>query len=56
MDYFKEGNIELIVSSNQQLKTIKLINNIKGSYFDLIKLKQNESSTIHYLNWLRLNS
>lgn len=57
MNYFKDIDIELTVSSNQQLKTIKLINNFKPtSYFDIIKLKQKDISSSHFLNWIILNS
>jgi hypothetical protein len=57
MNYFKESDIELTVSSNQQLKTIKLVKNSKPiTYFDVFKLKQKASVTSHYLEWIRLNS
>lgn len=57
MYYFKDSDIELVVSSNQHLKTIKLVNNQKStSYFDLIKLKQKKNSETNFVNWVTLNS
>jgi predicted metalloprotease with PDZ domain len=57
MNYFKDVDIELVVSSNQQLKAIKLLKNVKPvSYFDVLKLKQKDNSSIHFLKWITLNS
>lgn len=57
MNYFKDHDIELTVSSNQQLKTIKLVkNSTSTSYFDVIKLKQKAKLSTHFSNWFALNS
>jgi hypothetical protein len=57
MNYFKDSDIELTVSSNQQLKKITLINNLRPvTYFDSLKLKQNTLESIPFINWLKLNS
>lgn len=57
MIYFKDHDIELTVSSNQQLKTIKLVKNLKPtSYFDVIKLKHKANLSTHFSNWFTLNS
>jgi predicted metalloprotease with PDZ domain len=56
-NYFKDVDIELTVSSNQQLKTIKLGNYSKSiSYFDTIKLKQKVNLSTHFSNWIAINS
>lgn len=57
MQYFKESDIELTVSSNQRLKIIKLVKNSKPiSYFITLKLKQKDASSIDYKRWIELNS
>ena len=57
MTYFKSDDIELIVSSNQKIKTIKLSNIQKSiTYFDTLKLKQKGNSLINFETWLQINS
>ena len=57
MNYFKDSEIELTVSSNQKLKVIKLPIVLKPvTYFDLFKLKQNIIDNQNYLKWVSLNS
>ena len=58
MNYFKDSEIELTVSSNQQLKTIKLIRSLKPiTYFDTLKLKhQTDAASIHFEKWLNNNA
>ena len=57
MTYFKSDDIELMVSSNQKIKTIKLSNIQKSiTYFDTLKLKQKGNSLINFETWLQLNS
>jgi predicted metalloprotease with PDZ domain len=57
MQYFKETDIELTVSSNQQLKTIKLVKSSKPiTYFDTLKLKQKDINSLNYKRWIELNS
>jgi predicted metalloprotease with PDZ domain len=57
MNYFKEGDIELTVSSNQQLKTVTLkLSGNKNTYFDTLKLIQIDNSSLNFETWLSLNS
>jgi predicted metalloprotease with PDZ domain len=57
MNYFKDSEIELTISSNQQLKSIKLVKDSKPiTYFDLLKLKQQDKSSQNFTKWLKLNS
>ncbi|MGZ5263485.1 MAG: M61 family metallopeptidase, partial [Kaistella sp.] len=57
MNYFKEEEIEITVSSNQNLKQIKLIKSSKSvSYFDVFKLKQKDEVSTVFSIWLQLNS
>ena len=57
MQYYKESDLVLTVSSNQQLKTLKLVKNSKPlTYFDVLKLKQKDIGSINYKRWIELNS
>lgn len=57
MTYFKDSEIELTVSSNQQLKQLKLVKNSKPvTYFDSLKLKQQTEVSSNFSKWLKLNS
>ena len=57
MNYFKDEDIELTISSNQQLKTIKVLKSEKKlSYFDTFKLKQNGIPHSNFNQWVLLNS
>lgn len=57
MNYFKDSEIELTVSSNQQLKQLKLVKNSKlVTYFDVLKLKQKVDASNSFSKWLKLNS
>ncbi len=57
INYFRDADVEIIVSSNQQLKTIKLTKSIKPvSYFDALKLKQSSTSSENFTAWIKLNS
>jgi predicted metalloprotease with PDZ domain len=57
MQYFKDSDIELTVSSNQHLKTIKLVKSSKPvTYFDVLKLKQKDINSKNYKRWIELNS
>jgi predicted metalloprotease with PDZ domain len=57
MNYFKEEDIEITVSSSQNLKQIKLLKSSKPiSYFDVFKLKQSDEVSTVFSSWLRLNS
>lgn len=57
MTYFKDEAIELTISSNQQLKTIKVLNSEKKlSYFDTFKLKQKGTTSFNFNKWILLNS
>lgn len=57
MNYFKDEEIEMTVSSNQNLKQIKLIKPFKSvSYFDVFKLKQKDEVSTVFSTWLQLNS
>jgi predicted metalloprotease with PDZ domain len=57
MEYFIDSDIEMVVSSNQKLKSITLIKPSKSmSYFDSIKLKQGDSSPNNFSKWMTLNS
>ena len=57
MHYFKESDIELTVSSNQYLKTVKLVKYPKPvTYFDTLKLKQKVANSDNCKRWLELNS
>ncbi|MBA4240600.1 MAG: hypothetical protein C0448_07735, partial [Sphingobacteriaceae bacterium] len=57
MTYFKDSDIELTVSSNQQLKAIKLVKSSKPiTYFTTLKLKQQDKSSENFTKWLKLNS
>jgi predicted metalloprotease with PDZ domain len=57
MLYFKDADIELTVSSNQQLKTIKLTKSTKAiTYFDTLKLTQKMTNSDTFERWLVVNS
>jgi predicted metalloprotease with PDZ domain len=57
MTYFKDEPIELTISSNQQLKIIKLLRSEKKLlYFDTFKLRQKETSNSNFSKWIVLNS
>ena len=57
MTYFKDFDLELTVSSNQQLKTIKIANPTnKFSYFDSYVLKQKSNDDSNFKKWMLLNS
>jgi predicted metalloprotease with PDZ domain len=57
MTYFKDGDIDLTVSSNQQLKAIKVLKSDKKlSYFDTYKLKQKGTINSNFNKWILLNS
>ncbi|MBP8033309.1 MAG: M61 family metallopeptidase [Bacteroidia bacterium] len=57
MNYFKDSDIELTVSSNQQLKTLKLVKSSKPvTYFDSLKLKQVDIKSNNFASWIKLNS
>ncbi|MDF2448248.1 MAG: peptidase [Bacteroidota bacterium] len=57
MNYFKHEEIELTVSSNQQLKQIKLIKaSQQTSCFDTFKLKQTNEVSTAFSAWLELNA
>ncbi len=57
MNYFKEVNIELTISSNQNLKQIKLLKSSNSNlYFDVIKLKQKDELSTTFAGWISLNS
>jgi predicted metalloprotease with PDZ domain len=57
MNYFKDSEIELTVSSNQQLKTIKLLKSSKPvTYFDSLSLNQTNTKSNNFSKWLKLNS
>ncbi|MCD6019773.1 MAG: hypothetical protein K0S53_2894 [Bacteroidetes bacterium] len=57
INYFTEDEITLTVSSNQNLKQIKLIKPSKSvSYFDVFKLKQKDEVSTVFSIWLQLNS
>lgn len=57
MNYFVQSDITLTVSSSQHLKEIKLVKNNKPvTYFDSIKLKQNEGISPNFETWKSLNS
>ena len=57
MEYFKDANVEITVSSNQKLKTITLVKSSKPiSYFNILKLKQRNISEVNFACWQLLNS
>jgi len=57
MNYFKDSEIELTVSSSQLLKTIQLVKSSKPvTYFDVFKLKQKDQESATFTKWLSLNS
>ncbi|MBL7935920.1 MAG: hypothetical protein JNM51_08970, partial [Bacteroidia bacterium] len=57
MTYFKDSEIELTVSSNQLLKSIKLTKSSKQtSYFDTLKLTQKQVDSVIFKDWVKLNS
>ncbi len=57
MTYFKDEAIELILSSNQQLKTVKVLRSEKKlSYFDTFKLTQQGTTNSNFNKWVLLNS
>lgn len=57
MNYFKELDIELSVSSNQQLKVVKLNKDSnKNPYFNTYKLKQKVTNSTNFRDWIILNS
>ncbi|MES2762222.1 MAG: M61 family peptidase [Bacteroidota bacterium] len=57
MNYFKDSEIELTVSSNQHLKTIKLVKSAKPhTYFEVLALKQTAQDPKNYKRWIELNS
>lgn len=56
MTYFKETDIELTISSNQQLKQVKLVKSSKlVSFFDNYKLKCENLSHVNFQAWIKLN-
>ena len=57
MDYFIDNDIEIIVSSNQKLKSITLNRPLKTiSYFDTLKLKQKNIPEVNFNHWLTSNA
>jgi predicted metalloprotease with PDZ domain len=57
MNYFKESEIDLTISSNHLLKVIRLLKKPKlVSYFDVLTLKQSVTDSINYKRWIELNS
>lgn len=57
INYFKDSDLELTISSNQQLKTIKLEKSSKPTtYFDVLKLKLKETDNTNFKSWITLNS
>ena len=57
MDYFIDNDIEIIVSSNQKLKSITLNRPLKTiSYFDILKLKQKNIAEDNFNHWLTSNA
>ena len=49
INYFKDSDIELIVSSNQHLKSIKLQKSSRPvTYFDVLKLKQSDQQSDNF--------
>jgi predicted metalloprotease with PDZ domain len=56
INYFGEADIELVVSSNQHLKSVKLSRNTKPvTYFDSMKLKLTNQDSANFNSWLKLN-
>lgn len=56
INYFGDADIELMVSSNQHLKLIKLNRSPKPvTYFDSIKLKLSNRDSTNFNAWLKLN-
>jgi predicted metalloprotease with PDZ domain len=56
VNYFGEAGIELTVSSNQHLKSVKLERSAKPvTYFDNIKLKLTNQDSANFNAWLKLN-
>lgn len=54
--YFKDTEIELTISSNQQLKQVKLVKSSKPiSFFDNYKLKCDLASNTNFQAWISLN-
>ncbi len=54
--YFGDADLELMVSSNQHLKVIKLTKSAKAlTYFDSIKLKLTKQDSLNFAAWLKLN-
>ena len=57
MHYFNSEGIELTISSNQQLKHIKLEKSSKPvTYFDMFKLKLKNVNDSNFKSWITLNS
>ena len=57
MNYFKDLDVELSVSSNQQLKVVTLKKDSnKAPYYNTYKLKQKGINTANFKNWILLNS
>lgn len=57
MNYFEADEINLTISSAQQLKQLKLQKSLKPvNFFSTYKLKQINSSNTNFAAWLRLNS
>ncbi len=57
MTYFEDLDIELMVSSSQKIKHIKLLKSSRPTtYFDTIKLKQKDELSTHFAIWLNSNS
>jgi predicted metalloprotease with PDZ domain len=57
MHYFNNTEVELTISSNQHLKSIKLVKNSKlTTYFDTLKVKQKVRNSQNFEEWLRCNS
>lgn len=56
MAYFNGADIELMVSSSQQLKMVKLVKNTKSAtYFDNFKLRLSNPNEANYHAWIKSN-
>jgi len=57
MNYFNEKEIQITISSNQQLKQLTLTKDLKSyTYFDTFKLKLQGEENENHKAWLKLNS
>lgn len=57
MNYFKENEIELMVTSNQQMKQIKLVrSSVSVNYFDVLKLNRKAEKSTNFSAWLSIYS